>query len=103
MSTTTTTLNSSSGVNVRVDGKLGIIQMNKPKRKNALTPPMYAEITKFLAEVANNPNISMVAITGTGDYYSSGNDFGVIINGKTPPGDDSEEAGPEKGLKMVRY
>lgn len=91
------------GVDTKIDGRLVIIQLNAPQRKNALTPSMYAGITNILKEAANNPNISMVAITGTGDFYSSGNDFGVLM-GKGAENEDSlsGSSGAQKGLTMVK-
>jgi len=65
------------GIEKQTDGKLRIIRFNVPKRKNALTPAMYTGFTKYLEEAVNDPSISIVAITGTGDFFSSGNDFGI--------------------------
>lgn len=92
-----------SGVDTKIDGKLVIIQLNVPKRKNALTATMYAEITNILKEASNNPNISVVAITGTGDFYSSGNDFGAIL-GKISSDEPllAEPSGAQKGVNLVQ-
>lgn len=93
-----------SGVDTKIDGKLVIIQLNVPKRKNALTAAMYAEITNILKEVSNNPNISVVAITGTGDFYSSGNDFGAVL-GKTSssePTTDEPSSEAKNGVNLVK-
>ena len=121
------------GVNVKTDGKLVIIQLNVPKRKNALTPAMvkkkiqivwtpcvklnfdlnlfttwyvqnlklkYAGIKNALKEASKNPNISIVAITGTGDFYSSGNDFGVLMGKLSESSPTETEA--LKGVIMVQ-
>ena len=64
------------GLVTHVDGKLMIIRLNVPKRKNALTTTMYQGLTHFLKIAAEDENITVAAITGTGDFYSSGNDFG---------------------------
>lgn len=60
----------------------------------------YAGITDALQEASKNPNISIVAITGTGDFYSSGNDFGVLM-GKLS-GNSSTETDAKKGVIMVQ-
>ncbi|EFX90048.1 hypothetical protein DAPPUDRAFT_94237 [Daphnia pulex] len=61
---------------------------------------MYAGITDALQEASKNPNISIVAITGTGDFYSSGNDFGVLM-GKLSE-NSSTEKDAKKGVIMVQ-
>ena len=62
---------------VQIDkkNKLGLIQINRPKRKNALSNNTYTEISNALKLLDNNSNINIVIITGTGDWYSSGNDL----------------------------
>ena len=60
----------------------------------------YAGITNALQEASNNPNISIVAVTGTGDFYSSGNDFGVLM-GKLSESSPTE-TDAKKGVVMVQ-
>lgn len=64
------------------------ITINRPERKNALTPDMYARIVSALETAAADPAARVVVITGTGDSFTSGNDLGDFMN--TPPaGTDS--------------
>lgn len=58
-----------------VQENIKIVQYNKPKRKNAIDEEMYIRVTTILQEAANDPDIDVVVLTGTGDYYSSGNDL----------------------------
>ena len=50
---------------------------------------MYNEIAAALNAEAGNAECSMLALTGTGKYYSSGNDLAVFAKalggGMTPP------------------
>jgi len=78
------------GIEKETIGKLRIIRFNVPKRKNALTPVMYLGFTQFLKEAEDDTSISIVAITGTGDFFSSGNDFGM----DPIPTDESPEDDP---------
>lgn len=55
--------------------RLLIITLNRPEKKNAFNREMYLELTKALNEAAENNNILITAITGSGDFYSSGNDL----------------------------
>ncbi|XP_057374155.1 enoyl-CoA delta isomerase 2-like [Daphnia carinata] len=66
---------SSPGFDVKMDGKLRIITLNKPKTKNAFTLGMYLDFAKLLKEAAEDPNTTLVAVTGAGNIFSSGNDL----------------------------
>lgn len=57
------------GVVAEEYGKLRVIRLNNPKKKNALNPIIYRGLTVFLKEAADSPDTSIVAITGTGDFY----------------------------------
>lgn len=52
-----------------------IIQYNKPSKKNAIDSEMYQKVTRILNNAAADDSISVIVLTGTGDFYSSGNDF----------------------------
>jgi len=68
------------GFEVKSDGKLKIIRLNKPDKKNALSISMYNSFVQLLKEAENDPNTTMVAVTGTGSYFSSGNDLTNLTN-----------------------
>lgn len=57
------------------DGGIKVIRYNKPKKKNALDVNMYRRVIDTLQEASTDDNISVVVLTGTGDFYSSGNDL----------------------------
>ena len=77
-----------------MDGKLLKIKLNTPERKNALTPKMYLGIMDLLKHAERNENISLVALTGSGDFYSSGNDFLALADeSHLSPGVKSTENG----------
>ncbi|XP_049862521.1 enoyl-CoA delta isomerase 2-like isoform X3 [Schistocerca gregaria] len=52
-----------------------IITINRPNKKNAFSRKMYEGVTQILNDAAHNDEVSIVAFTGAGDYYSSGNDL----------------------------
>lgn len=60
---------------VETHSKVVIIRFNQPKRKNAMDAIVYKELTRALEEANRNAEITTVAITGTGDWFSSGNDI----------------------------
>lgn len=67
-----------------IQGNIKIVQYNKPKRKNAIDKDMCLRVTLILQEAANDPDIDVLVLTGTGDYYSSGNDLAAAS--QTPRG-----------------
>ncbi|CAG2059977.1 unnamed protein product, partial [Timema podura] len=62
-------------VQVEIQGHLQIIRFNRPNKKNAISSKMYEEISIALERAAHNDQIVIVALTGVGEYYSSGNDI----------------------------
>ncbi|XP_012538835.1 enoyl-CoA delta isomerase 2 [Monomorium pharaonis] len=51
------------------------VVLNKPAKKNALSPQMYKKLTTLLNESAKNNNVLIFALTANGDFFSSGNDI----------------------------
>lgn len=69
---------SSSNILITNRGSLRVITFNNPRKKNALNHQAYHEFTVALNAAANDDTITAVALTGTGDFYSSGNDISPI-------------------------
>ena len=54
---------------------LAKITLNKPKKKNAFSKVMYNELDTALRMLSKNDEVKLIMLTGSGDYYSSGNDL----------------------------
>lgn len=54
-------------VATRVEGALGIIELNRPQAINALTHPMVVTVRETLQEWAGDDRVRAVAISGAGD------------------------------------
>ena len=63
----------------RVDGKVGVITLNRPERKNPLTFESYAELRDFFVHLKNEKNVKAIVITGAGGNFCSGGDVHEII------------------------
>lgn len=61
-------------------GKILLVTINNPKKKNALDRAAYEEITRILNNAANDVSISVIVFTGAGDFYSSGNDLSASVS-----------------------
>lgn len=66
---------SSTGIEITNVGSVRIITFNNPKTKNALNKNTYAALTQALKEAGVDETVTLVALTGAGSYYSSGNDM----------------------------
>jgi len=63
----------------RTEGKVGVITLNRPDRKNPLTFDSYAELRDFFRALDREPSIRTVVITGEGGNFCSGGDVHEII------------------------
>jgi enoyl-CoA hydratase/carnithine racemase len=65
-----------------------IITLNRPAKKNALTPAMYQIMASAINEAAGDFSIRAVVLTGAGSAFTGGNDISDFL--ETPPtGPDS--------------
>jgi enoyl-CoA hydratase/carnithine racemase len=60
-------------------GRVGVITLNRPERKNPLTFESYAELRDLFRSLATDTGIRAVVITGAGGNFCSGGDVNEII------------------------
>ncbi|HZM33539.1 MAG TPA: enoyl-CoA hydratase family protein [Burkholderiales bacterium] len=63
----------------RVDGKVGVITLSRPERKNPLTFESYAELRDLFSDLEKEHSVKSVVITGAGGNFCSGGDVHEII------------------------
>lgn len=56
----------------RQQGRVAIITLNQPKKLNAMTQPYYYRVSCLLRDIAENPDISVTVLTGSGRFFSAG-------------------------------
>ncbi|MFZ3360210.1 MAG: crotonase/enoyl-CoA hydratase family protein [Xanthobacteraceae bacterium] len=66
----------SDSIIVTDDGGVRVIRMNRPEKKNALTQPMYAEMTRALREAQQDAAIRCVLFAGCPGAFCAGSDIG---------------------------
>ncbi|MBI3800052.1 MAG: enoyl-CoA hydratase/isomerase family protein, partial [Deltaproteobacteria bacterium] len=59
---------------VEVKNRVGILTMNRPEKLNALTLQMGTAAMAALKEMADNPDIGAVVLTGAGRGFCAGGD-----------------------------
>jgi len=60
---------------VEREGPVATLIMNRPQTKNALDPELLHALASGLAEVAADPSVRAVVLTGAGDAFCSGADL----------------------------
>lgn len=59
---------------------VAIVTLNRPEKRNALSPEMVVRLAQFWREVADDHDVRVVVVTGAGDKaFSSGGDMGSLI------------------------
>uniref|UniRef100_A0A1B6LJD1 Enoyl-CoA delta isomerase 2, mitochondrial n=1 Tax=Graphocephala atropunctata TaxID=36148 RepID=A0A1B6LJD1_9HEMI len=62
---------------VKVNDGVQTIKFNRPEKKNAFNREMYEGMISTLSQSAGDDRVVLTVLTGSGDYYSSGNDFSL--------------------------
>jgi enoyl-CoA hydratase/carnithine racemase len=74
-------------LSVETVGHVRVLRLDRPERKNALTPALGWSIVRALAGAHADDDVRVVALTGNGDAFCSGLDLG-----------GGDETRPETGL-----
>ncbi len=57
------------------------ITLNRPEKRNAITYPMYRFLTELFSHANRDDDIRVVVVTGSGNYFTSGNDVNAFKSG----------------------
>ncbi len=60
---------------VEGDGAIRTLRLNRPDRLNAVSMPLYRALESALADVAGDPSVRAVILTGTGRAFCAGADL----------------------------
>jgi len=63
----------------KVEGKVGVITLNRPEKKNPLTFESYAELRDLFLELKTTESVKAVVVNGSGGNFCSGGDVHEII------------------------
>ena len=70
---------------VERSGGVVTVTLNRPQKKNAVTPPMWDELARIWDDIARHPRRDRaVVVTGAGDEFCSGADL-WLPRGEEPP------------------
>lgn len=63
-------------IDVAREGKVLVLTIDRPDKKNALTNPMYGQLVEALETARDDREVRCVLVTGAGDTFTAGNDIG---------------------------
>jgi enoyl-CoA hydratase len=84
---------------VERDGPVLIVTMNRPERRNALSPSMMEGMAAAWDEVNANPDIRVAILTGAGGCFCAGADLQAMT--ETHPGDAFQATSDQQGSDTV--
>uniref|UniRef100_A0A1B6GYM8 Enoyl-CoA delta isomerase 2, mitochondrial n=1 Tax=Cuerna arida TaxID=1464854 RepID=A0A1B6GYM8_9HEMI len=64
-------------IEIKIDNGVQTIKLNRPEKKNAINREIYEGLISALKQSAADDHVVLTVLTGSGDYYSSGNDFSL--------------------------
>lgn len=85
-----------------VDGHVGIITFNRPERRNALSDAMYAGFGAVLPELAADPDVRVVMVTGNGGAFCAGGDVKGMHESHQPGAAPRRGGTTEEGTNHLR-
>lgn len=76
-------------ITLQINGRIGIITINRPKKLNAITAAHYYRISCLLRTLADHPETVITVLTGTGRFFSAGADVTTTRPGSDPSNPDA--------------
>ncbi|XP_076380895.1 enoyl-CoA delta isomerase 3, peroxisomal [Megalopta genalis] len=74
----------SSDILYSIKNKILKIVFNRPKKGNCINISMYSKLSQLLHESIQDSNVQVVVLTGTGKFFTTGNDFVSIMANQDP-------------------
>ncbi len=79
-------------IEVRCEGPIGALCLNRPDRRNAMSPEMGKEIAQAVEELNAVAGLRVVLVRGAGKGFSSGGDFALLEQRTKSPGEQNRRA-----------
>jgi enoyl-CoA hydratase/carnithine racemase len=75
----TTQLSASTGLELRADGGVVWITLDRPERRNALSQQLLTDLGALLSQVAADASARVVVLAARGPVFCSGHDLGEMV------------------------
>lgn len=66
------------------EGSVAVLTIDRPDKRNAMTTAMWTALPGVLAEVADDPGIRVLVVTGRGPSFCAGADISDLLGGPDP-------------------
>jgi enoyl-CoA hydratase/carnithine racemase len=66
---------------VERDGAVAVLTINRPAKRNAMTAGMWARLPGLLGELADDPAVRVLVVTGAGPSFCAGADIADLLSG----------------------
>jgi enoyl-CoA hydratase len=83
----------SASVEIKRDGKVLIVSINRPQARNAVDSATALELSKAFLDFDRDDDLNVAVLTGVGGTFCAGADLREIAEGRRPPL-DPDGAGP---------
>lgn len=90
-------------VQLEVTGPRAIVTMNDPGSLNSLSTSLMVQLVDALRELAADPEIGSVVLTGSDPAFSAGGDLEMIAEGSRAIRDDEKEADTSDSWRWIRH
>src|SRR6187549_2316720 len=66
------------------DGHVARLTIDRPQKRNAMTAAMWAGLPRVLAGLADDADVRVLVVTGTGPSFCAGADISDLLSGRDP-------------------
>jgi len=88
-------------LHTQTEAAVHTILLNRPEKRNALTPQLIEELTQALETAAGNPHCRVVVITGAGSAFCAGLDL-EVLRANVEAGEDTALRDAERIAALFR-
>ena len=85
----------------RLEDKVAIITLNRPKKKNALSDHLTPALRQTLLDLETNREVGCILITGSGDAFCAGGDIGGMGGNASKDREVSERPTAEERVRAL--
>lgn len=72
-----------SEIDYRVCDRVGVLRLNRPERRNAMTLGMVDRIAEIILQARTDERVNVLVLTGAGNAFCSGVDLSILTPGKS--------------------
>jgi enoyl-CoA hydratase/carnithine racemase len=77
-------VSTSDHLRVTRDGAVAELTIDRPEKRNAMTARMWADLPGVLEEIATDPAVRVLVVTGAGPSFCAGADISDLLGGADP-------------------